>query len=188
MIAGRNELLSFAKNVHELKSLKELVLSTAKEVAKQPNSKSENLLCELLELAVKKTNLSKLKILEIIHPLVENNKLIQIQNSGLIKFRLGKTTPEFERRQLKLQEAYSRRTEDVGPVWHTNLKEEGKEIKEFEKVIFPQEEQQRSLRLAKDQAAEHSKFTKRSRRKKGWRKKESAAAATSTEKEHRGDN
>ncbi len=72
--------------------------------------------------------------IEIVHTLVEKEKLIPIENSGLIRFKLRKQRIPFFERQYKLQKSYLS-ADDINTTWQEILKEENKELEACAKII-----------------------------------------------------
>jgi hypothetical protein len=159
---GRNEFLSIADYKDEQNL--EVVFFTAGKLAKKENAKDEFILFELRKGSPKTSNSTEIEVLQEIRTLVENRMLIPIQNSGVIKFRLRKQINKFEILQRKLQKAFL--TERVNDIWHDILKEQDKEIKDFEKVIFPS---QPSTTTEPNQEFKFSNRSGRKKEKKTWK-------------------
>ncbi len=102
MISSSQTLLSITQNTNKT-NVKQVVLSKARDLSKHKGSHGQITFCQLVEEAVRRTGLSELEILQVIRLLVEEGKLVDVEDSALIKFLLLRNISEYERRQGQLQ-------------------------------------------------------------------------------------
>jgi hypothetical protein len=103
-------LITFAKNSIK-SSLQQqqphkITLSKARDISKRKGSGGNIVLRQLIDESIQNTGKSELEILETLRFLVDKGKLVLVEDSGVITFRLHKEISEYEERAQRLADAW----------------------------------------------------------------------------------
>jgi hypothetical protein len=103
-------LITFAKNSIK-SSLQQqqphkITLSKARDISKRKGSGGNIVLRQLIDESIQNTGKSELEILETLRFLVDKGKLVLVEDSGVITFRLHKEVSEYEDRAKRLADAW----------------------------------------------------------------------------------
>ena len=166
MLLVHDKLLKIATEINKPKNLREIILGVAKGFAK--NNQCEIVLDDLRTKTKQEVaNNSEIEILECVRTLIETHRLVPVVGAGIIKFRLKPQTDKFQIHQRKIQSAFF--TNGIYNASWAIIKEERQELAKNEISLLGFQGEQ--LQQQKDKY-KNCKFSRKSRRKKYWRKKE----------------
>jgi hypothetical protein len=144
------QLLTFSKNLNKSSVLQQqphkITPSKARDISKRKESGGNIVLRQLIDESIQSTGKSELEIIETIRFLVDKGKLVLVEDSGIITFRLHRNISEYEERQQRIQSSWLR-ADEIGIL--NILQEEKKELERSAILRLEHEEREQKNRIRK---------------------------------------